>query len=95
LEEAVDQKKQYVLKHPFKSLVSKEMVESVQMRVVCKVGDFRAARKFSKESEDQTFLMIVRLSGLDEAEVDQLAMEDFNALAGMISWGGEDAEGKA
>ena len=91
----MEAKKRHVLKHPFKSLVSKELVDSVDFRTVLKVADFRAARKFSKEIEDQTFMMVSRLSGLADVEVEQLSMADFNSLAEMIDWGGDAEEGKA
>lgn len=86
----MDPKKLYQLKFAFKSLSSQEVVTQVQMRTILRMGDLRVARKASKEPEEQTFFLVQRLSGLSDVEVEQLAVQDFQALADMIDWGNDE-----
>jgi hypothetical protein len=78
------------LSEPIKDLEGKEK-KFVDIRKKVLVGDWRAANKAGGNNiEERMIQMVMRLTGLAPAEVEQLCMADFYKLSNKIDLGTED-----
>jgi hypothetical protein len=77
------------LAEPFKNVEGVKQT-TVNMRTKCLVGDWRYACKMAKDPEERTYYLLVRLCGLDQTELDELCMADYQRLAEKIDLGDGD-----
>lgn len=76
------------LSKPFKSFEG-TATHFIEMRTVVTVGDLRAANKAEQKGDPALFALIVRMSGRIDAEIEQLAVADYNKLCEALDFGAE------
>lgn len=77
------------LEFPYKDLENVDQFQ-VEIRTKVTVGDWRAASKQSKDLEERIFHMVMRCSGLDVKEIEQLTLSDYQKLADKLDMGDTD-----
>jgi len=76
------------LGRPFKSLEGPAQ-HFIEMRTLVTVGDMRVANKASDKNDVAFFALVVRMSGRDASEIEQLSLADYNKCVEVLDFGEE------
>lgn len=77
---------EFKLRHPYKSPVgTKQLIETVSMRLLLTVDDMIAANKLSTNTTEQTRVLVARCCGLLPEELGPMALKDYGKLDRRLS----------